>query len=59
LGIAVALPVRYHIHFGHPLRFEGDPHEDDETVQQKVDVVRDAMQRLLARGRRERRGIFR
>ena len=59
LGLLVALPVKYHIHFGEALHFEGDPNEEDSVVQQKVDVVRKALTDLLERGRSERRGIFR
>ncbi len=58
LGIAFALPTRYHIHFGEPLYFEGDAHEEDEVIQKKVEVVRDALAGLLERGRAERRSIF-
>jgi 1-acyl-sn-glycerol-3-phosphate acyltransferase len=58
LGIALALPVKYQIHFGDPLRFEGHPQEESDAVQEKVGVVRRAISDLLARGRRERHGIF-
>jgi 1-acyl-sn-glycerol-3-phosphate acyltransferase len=59
LGLCVALPVKYHIYFGEPLRFEGDPNEEDAVVQKKVDVVRRSITDLFARGRSERRGLFR
>jgi len=59
LGLLVALPVKYHIYFGEPLRFDGDPNEEDTVVQRKVDVVRRVITDLFARGRSERRGIFR
>jgi 1-acyl-sn-glycerol-3-phosphate acyltransferase len=58
LGI-LPLPVKYRIYFGDPLRFDGSPTEEDASVQAKVDVVRDAIHGLLARGREERKGIFR
>jgi 1-acyl-sn-glycerol-3-phosphate acyltransferase len=58
LGI-LPLPVKYRIGFGDPIRFDGSPTEDDAAVQAKVDVVRDAIQGLLDRGRAERKGIFR
>jgi len=57
LGL-LPLPVKYRIYFGEPLRFDGDRSEEDASIQQKVDVVRDAIADMLARGRRERRGIF-
>jgi 1-acyl-sn-glycerol-3-phosphate acyltransferase len=57
LGL-LPLPVRYHIHFGEPLVFEGDPHEEDAVVERKVERVKEAIAGLLERGLRERRGIF-
>ena len=59
LGMAFALPVKYQIHFGEPLRFEGNPNAEDEVIERNVDVVKRAIASLLARGRAERRGIFR
>jgi 1-acyl-sn-glycerol-3-phosphate acyltransferase len=58
-GPAVALPTRYHLHFGEPLRFEGEAHEEDAAVEARVDEVKQALAALIARGRRERPGIFR
>jgi 1-acyl-sn-glycerol-3-phosphate acyltransferase len=53
------LPVRYRIHFGEPLRFEGDADEDDAVIEPKVEQVRAAISTLLERGREARTGIFR
>jgi 1-acyl-sn-glycerol-3-phosphate acyltransferase len=58
LGSAFALPVKYRMYFGEPLRFEGDADEDDAAIEQRIDQVKETMRGLLARGRRERRGIF-
>ena len=58
-GPAFALPVKYRIHFGEPLRFEGDSNEDDASVGRKVEAVRDALHALLQYGLSERTGIFR
>jgi 1-acyl-sn-glycerol-3-phosphate acyltransferase len=58
LGLAVALPVKYRIYFGEPLHFQGHPGDEDEVVQAKVEVVRQSIADLIARGRRERRAIF-
>jgi hypothetical protein len=58
LGI-LPMPVKYRIYFGDVLRFEGSPTEEDAAIQEKVDVVRDAIHALLQRGRDERKGIFR
>jgi 1-acyl-sn-glycerol-3-phosphate acyltransferase len=52
------LPVKYRIYFGEPLRFEGDAADEDDAIRAKVDVVKDAIEGMLARGVRERKGIF-
>jgi 1-acyl-sn-glycerol-3-phosphate acyltransferase len=57
LGI-LPLPVKYRIRFGEPLRFEGEAADDDDAIQQRVDAVRDVIEGMLARGVRERKGIF-
>jgi hypothetical protein len=50
--------VKYYIEFGEPLRFEGDPSEDDATIGAKVEVVKDAIRRLIEAGLSRRRGWF-
>ncbi len=58
LGPMVALPTKYRIYFGEPLRFEGDADDEDSVIQEKVEVVKDSMRELLERGLAERPGIF-
>jgi 1-acyl-sn-glycerol-3-phosphate acyltransferase len=58
LGI-LPLPVKYHIHFGEPLRFEGAPTDEDAVVEEKVERVKKAILELFERGRASRRGVFR
>ena len=58
LGIGMALPVKYRMYFGEPLQFDGHPDETDDSIQEKVDQVKESIASLLARGRRERTGIF-
>jgi 1-acyl-sn-glycerol-3-phosphate acyltransferase len=58
LGL-LPLPVKYHFYFGEPLRFEGNPSDEDAVIQRHVDVVRGEIESMFARGRAERRGIFR
>jgi len=53
------LPVKYRIHFGEPLSFEGDSTDEDSVIEEKVDSVKAAISALLEQGRRERRGVFR
>jgi 1-acyl-sn-glycerol-3-phosphate acyltransferase len=59
LGSAFALPVKYHVYFGQPLRFDGNAWERDAEVGKKIEAVRKAIRALLRRGLRERKGIFR
>jgi 1-acyl-sn-glycerol-3-phosphate acyltransferase len=61
LGLAgfLPLPVKFRLHFGRPLEFEGDPSEDDAAVEKKVEVVKDAIRRLIEDGLAERQGWFR
>ena len=58
LGL-LPLPVKYRIHFGEPILFEGDPTDEDTVIEDKVDRVKAAISELLEQGRRERRGVFR
>jgi 1-acyl-sn-glycerol-3-phosphate acyltransferase len=60
LGLAgfLPLPVRFHIRFGEPLCFEGEPDEEDAAVERKVEVVKDAIRDLVAEGLAERRSWF-
>jgi 1-acyl-sn-glycerol-3-phosphate acyltransferase len=59
LGPAFALPVKYHLHFGEPMSFEGGPDEEDAVIERNVGDVKDAISSLLRRGLSERSGIFR
>jgi hypothetical protein len=52
------MPTRYRIHFGAPLRFEGDGDEEDEVIAAQVAEVRSTIQAMLDRGVAEREGIF-
>jgi 1-acyl-sn-glycerol-3-phosphate acyltransferase len=53
------LPVRYHIHFGTPLRFEGSPSDEDAVIDEHVGAVRSAIEELLREGLAERTSVFR
>jgi 1-acyl-sn-glycerol-3-phosphate acyltransferase len=57
-GTAFALPTKYRLWFGAPMRFEGDPHDDDAAIERRVDEVKAALRGLLARGLAERRHVF-
>jgi 1-acyl-sn-glycerol-3-phosphate acyltransferase len=55
----VPLPVKFRLHFGAPLHFEGDPHDDDAHIEKQVEVVKDAIRGLIQQGLDERKDWFR
>jgi 1-acyl-sn-glycerol-3-phosphate acyltransferase len=57
LGV-IPYPSRYHIYFGKPIRFEGDPNDEDRVVRRHADKVKRTIQAMLNRGLRERKAIF-
>jgi 1-acyl-sn-glycerol-3-phosphate acyltransferase len=57
-GGQLPLPVRYRLFFGEPLRFQGDPDDDDAVIQEKVWVVKATIQSMVNRGLEERQGLF-
>jgi 1-acyl-sn-glycerol-3-phosphate acyltransferase len=57
LGL-IPLPVKYHIHFGEPMRFEGNPNDEDEVIAEKVDQVKERIAAMLADGLAARRSLF-
>ncbi len=56
--LVVPLPVKYRIYFGEPLRFEGDPDDEDRVIRAKVQQVMGRVEDLLRRGLVERTSIF-
>ena len=58
LGMLAPLPTRYHIHFGDPLVFEGDPDDDDAVMEEKVWVVKATIQGMINQGLEKRAGVF-
>ena len=57
LGL-IPLPVKYHIHFGEPMRFEGNPNDEDEVIAEKVEPVKERIAAMLAEGLAARRSLF-
>jgi 1-acyl-sn-glycerol-3-phosphate acyltransferase len=55
---ALPLPTRYRITFGEPMRFGGDPDDDDAVIEEKVFVVKATIQSMLNRGLKARRSVF-
>ncbi len=55
---ALPLPVKYHIYFGKPVLFEGAADDEDRIVGAQVEAVRTTIRELIARGLKERKGVF-
>lgn len=52
------LPVKFHVHFGEPMRFDGRFDDEDAAIDAKVKRVTDAIAALIARGLAARKSIF-
>jgi len=57
LGL-IPLPVKYHIHFGEPMLFDGNPSDEDEVIADKVERVKQRIAEMIARGLETRRSLF-
>lgn len=57
-GGQLPLPTKYRIYFGEPMRFGGDPDDDDAVIEEKVFAVKSTIQSMLNRGLKERKSIF-
>jgi 1-acyl-sn-glycerol-3-phosphate acyltransferase len=57
LGL-IPLPVKYHNNIGEPMRFEGNPNDEDEAIAEKVDQVKERIAAMLADGLAARRSLF-
>lgn len=58
LGMLAPLPVRYRLYYGEPLRFDGDPDDDDAVIEEKVWAVKASIQSMIQRGLEERPSVF-
>ena len=54
----IPLPSKFRIRFGEPLHFDGDPNDEDAVIEDHVDVVKDAIRRLVQEGLAARDGGF-
>jgi len=57
LGL-LPLPVKYHIYWGEPMRFDGDPNDADEVIREKVDKVQSRIQKMVDSGLEKRKSWF-
>ena len=55
---ALPLPVKYRIFFGEPMRFAGNPSDEDEVIGEKVEQVKARIATMLAEGLARRRSLF-
>lgn len=56
--LPVPLPVKYHLHFGEPMRFVGNPDDEDSELERRVREVKTRIQTMMDRGLVERGGLF-
>ena len=57
-GGQLPLPTKYRLWFGEPMRFSGDPDDDDAVIEEKVWLVKQTIQSMVNRGLKERKHIF-
>jgi 1-acyl-sn-glycerol-3-phosphate acyltransferase len=57
-GGQLPLPTKYRLWFGEPMRFTGDPDDDDAIIDERVWLVKQTIQSMLNRGLKERKHIF-
>lgn len=57
-GGQMPLPTKYRLEFGEPLHFQGDPDEEEHSLEQKVWVVKQTIQEMLNRGLAARQSVF-
>lgn len=52
------LPVKFHVYFGEPMKFEGPFDDEDQAIDIKVKAVQDRVQEMINDGLRARTSIF-
>ncbi len=57
-GGQLPLPTKYRITFGEPMRFTGDPDDDDAVLDGQVTQVLNTIQSMLQVGLRDREHVF-
>jgi 1-acyl-sn-glycerol-3-phosphate acyltransferase len=55
---AVPLPVKYRVYFGEPMRFTGDPDDDDDDLAERVKTVKNRIESMIHVGLRGRKHVF-
>ncbi len=57
-GLPFPAPTKYRISFGTPMSFVGNADDDDVEIEKKVKAVKAAVQQLLSRSLKARKGVF-
>lgn len=57
-GGQLPLPLKYRIYFGEPMRFGGDPLDEDTVIADKAWLVKQTIQDMLNRALVERKDLF-
>jgi 1-acyl-sn-glycerol-3-phosphate acyltransferase len=52
------LPVKFHVTFGEPMRFDGPFDDEDAAIDRKVDVVQARLQSMIDGGLKARKSLF-
>jgi hypothetical protein len=52
------LPVKFHVRFGEPMRFEGRFDDEDAVLDEKAAAVRGRVQAMIDEGLAARQGLF-
>jgi hypothetical protein len=50
--------VKYRIYFGEPMRFEGDPSDEDAVIGQQVKRVKYTLQEMIDGALKRRQHVF-
>src|SRR5947207_12784456 len=58
LLVVIPFPVKYRTYFGQPMRFTGNPSDEDEVIGEKVEQVKARIATMLADGLAARRSLF-
>jgi 1-acyl-sn-glycerol-3-phosphate acyltransferase len=54
----VPLPVKYRLYFGEPMRFQGDPDDDERVLDEQAKTVKHRIESMIHLGLRAREHIF-
>src|SRR5947208_251616 len=57
-GLPLPMPVKYHLYFGEPMRFTGNPDDEDSELERKVREVKAQIQAMLNAGLQNRQSVF-